>query len=176
MIDALVIVDVQEGMFSVPGVAIYKSASVISNIQLLLERARSAGTTVIFIQHKGGKGHPLEESLEGFAIHAALTPRPNESIVVKQHCGSFKNTDLDKQLRNAGIEKLIICGLQSEYCVDTAVRTASDRGYDVVLVKDAHTTADRPNLSAKAIINHHNDILDGAFCSVQNTAGINFGA
>ena len=66
----------KKGCFSVPGVAIYESASVISNIQLLLERARSAGTTVIFIQHKGGKGHPLEESLEGFAIHAALTPRP----------------------------------------------------------------------------------------------------
>jgi len=75
---------------------------------------------------------------------------------------------LGRELDIRGIKKLVITGLQTEYCVDTTCRRAYSLGYDVVLVKDAHSTWDSGDLSAQQIIDHHNNVLGGWFVTLKN--------
>ena len=83
-------------------------------------------------------------------------------MIEKRHSSAFHETDLHAQLSRLGIDHLVIAGLQTEYCVDSACRTAVALGYRVTLVKDGHTTYDTPVLSAAQIIMHHNHTLDGS--------------
>ncbi len=87
-------------------------------------------------------------------------------MTVKHRGSAFHGTDFDAKLRAAGIETLIVCGMQSEYCVDSAVRGAVERGYRVVLPADGHTTADTPVLAGTQIVAHENRTLDGSYAQV----------
>ena len=171
---ALVIIDVQMGMFTMPGFTPHDGEAVVARIADLLKRARESGTPVFFVQHDGGKGDPFEQGTPGFAYRPELAPRDSESVTVKRHCNSFQNTDFDQTLKRAGVDHLIVCGMQSEYCVDTAVRAAVDRGYKVTLVSDAHTTFDTKALSGAQIAAHHNATLGDSFATLAPTSGITF--
>ena len=134
---------------------------VLSNITVLLCKARSSGTPVFFIQHDGPKGHPLEAETAAWAIHPAILPLSGEPVVRKKASDSFFETRLADELRTREIRHLIIAGAQTEYCVDTTCRRAVTLGYDVTLVTDAQLTADSSVLTAAQIIAHHNLLLDG---------------
>ena len=86
----------------------------------------------------------------------------------KETPDAFHKTTLHQKLKSKGIEKLVITGLQTEYCIDTTCRRAYSLGYDVVLVKDAHSTWDSSNLTAEQIIGHHNRVLGGWFVTAKN--------
>lgn len=82
-------------------------------------------------------------------------------MVVKDRCDAFLGTGLDARLRALGIGRLVIAGMQTEFCVDTTTRAAFAHGYKVVLASDAHTTFDSPQLKAPDIVAHHNAVLRG---------------
>jgi nicotinamidase-related amidase len=166
MTTALVIIDVQQGMFGVPGFDVHDGEGTVDRIAALLARARAQGTPVFFVQHDGGPGDPLAAGAPGFAFHAKLAPRPGEDVTVKRKGSAFNGTDFDARLRAGGIDTVVICGMQSEYCVDSAVRGAVERGYRVVLVADGHTTADTPVLKGDTIIAHENETLGGSYAEV----------
>ena len=172
--DALVIIDVQVGMFASPGYAPHDGDGTVARIASLLERARKARTPVFFVQHDGGKGDPLEEGTPGFPFRSELAPRDGESTTVKRHCSAFQHTDFDTRLKRADIDHLIVCGMQTEFCVDTAVRAAYERGYRVTLVSDGHTTFASKALSGADIVAHHNTTLDGSFATLKKAGEIVF--
>lgn len=172
--NALVIIDVQMGMFTTPGYTLHDGEGTVARIADLLMRARESGVPVFFVQHDGGKGDPFEQGTPGFAYRPELAPRDGEVVTVKRHCNSFQDTNFDQTLKRAGIDHLIMCGMQSEYCVDTAVRAAVERGYKVTLVSDAHTTFDTKALTGAQIVAHHNATLDGSFATLKATSGVVF--
>ncbi|HZS08952.1 MAG TPA: cysteine hydrolase family protein [Blastocatellia bacterium] len=155
---ALVIIDVQAGIIGLP---VTRAAETLGRINLLLERARTAGTPVIYVQHDGPAGHPVEAGTAGWQIHAAIAPRPGEPVIHKRNCDSFFESALQSELARRNISHLVIAGCMTEYCVDTACRRAVSLGYDVTLAADAHTTADTEALTAAQIIRHHNALLEG---------------
>jgi nicotinamidase-related amidase len=156
---ALVIIDVQIGLVRLMSPELQER--VVSTITALLRQARSSATPVFFIQHDGGKGHPLEAESADWAIHPAILPRAGEPVIRKRASDSFYETRLAEELRAGEIGHLIIAGAMTEYCVDTTCRRAITAGYDVTLVADAHLTRDTPVLTAAQIIAHHNLVLDG---------------
>lgn len=174
MKQALVIIDVQQGMFSIPEMLPFEGEAVVSRIHLLLDLARSAGVPVIFIQHDGGDGHPLSSNSPGFAYHARLMPQSEDTVIVKRDCNAFQDTRLAEHLRSKKIDHLTVCGMQTQYCVDTFVRAAVDRGFHIRLVSDAHTTFGTTILSADSIIAHHNDVLNGSFASLELASEVQF--
>lgn len=156
---ALLIVDVQVGI--VDGFSAYRGAEVLDQINILLDRARASGTPVIYVQHDGGDDHPLKPNAPAWQIHPAIKPRDAELIINKRSSDSFFETPLKRELEARGIKHLVVTGCMTEYCVDTACRSAVAHGLDVTLVSDAHTTIDNSVLKAEQIIAHHNALLDG---------------
>jgi nicotinamidase-related amidase len=154
---ALLIIDVQVGLVGLmPGDV---RDSVMSNIKALLGKARSSGLDVIFVQHDGPKGHPLEVSSAGWAIEPSIAPLKGEPVIRKKASDSFFETRLEEELRKRRIDHLIVAGGMTEYCIDTSCRRAITLGYDVTLVGDGHLTRDNGVLSAAQIIAHHNLVL-----------------
>lgn len=172
--NALVIIDVQMGMFTFPGYTPHDGEATVARIADLLKRAREKGVPVFFVQHAGDKGDPLEQGTPGFPFRPELAPRDGESVAVKRHCSAFQNTDFDQTLKRADIDHLVVCGMQTEFCIDTTVRSAYERGYKVTLISDGHTTFDTKALPAAQIIAHHNGILGGSFATLASTSGITF--
>jgi nicotinamidase-related amidase len=173
MARALLVIDVQKGMFSVPAFQPFDGEAVVARIAQMIAAARASGTAIFFVQHDGGPGHPLSAECAGFPFREEVAPRTNDIVIVKRRCSAFQDTALEEKLRAAGIDSVIVCGMQTEYCVDTAVRAAFERGFAVTLVADAHTTGDTAVLHAKDIVAHHNATLTN-FAAVVPAAEIGF--
>jgi nicotinamidase-related amidase len=157
MTTALLIIDVQHGLCSGEYEA-FEAARVIERINLVSRKMRAAGALVVVIQHEAPAG-PLVYGSDGWQLAAGLDVQASDSYVRKKATDSFHNTDLQSILQAHGVKKLVICGLQSEFCVDTTTRRALALGYSVTLVADAHSTMDNSVLSAAQITAHHNETL-----------------
>jgi len=173
MTTGLLVIDLQRGMF-MDTQKPYDGDGVLARTASLLERARRRGVPVLHVQHDGGPGDPLAKPGPGFEIHPDVAPRPGELVIEKTRASAFPGSDLDARLRRLGITRLVIAGMQTEYCVDTNCRAAADLGYKVVLAKDAHTTFDSPVLKAPQIIAHHNRVLGGGFVELVAASEIEF--
>lgn len=156
--EALLIIDVQNGMFQV-GEEVFKGDRLLQNLNGLLIRARSMEIPIFYVQHNEAAGKQLEYGTNSWEIHSSITPKSEDIIIQKTTPDSFFNTSLDEELKRQGIEHLIISGIQTEVCVDTTCRRAFSMGYKVTLVSDTHSTWDSKELTAGQIINHHNSVL-----------------
>lgn len=156
MSTALLVIDVQHALCS-GDYAAFEIDRVIDNINAVAAKARAAGATVVFIQHE--EDGPLRFDTEGWQLAVGLAASPDDPRVRKTACDSFHQTGLQALLQQRGITRLVVCGLQTDFCVDTTVRRALALGYDVTLVADAHSTLANDVLSAAQIIAHHNATL-----------------
>ena len=172
MKEALLVIDVQNGMFQ-EGNVVYKGDVLLKNLKGLIGRARSSMTPIFYIQHNASAGHPLEYGTKDWEIHPEIIPNDQDIIIQKTTPDSFFNTTLDDEMKKQGIEHLILAGIQTEVCVDTTCRRAFSMGYKVTLVSDTHSTWDSENLTAQQIINHHNGVLRW-FADVYSSRDITF--
>lgn len=157
MTTALLIIDVQNALCTGPYAA-FEAARVIHRINLVSNKLRNAGALVVVIQHES-QGGPLDYGTEGWKLAEGLQIDPSDTVVRKTATDSFHKTELQTVLQAHGVTKLVICGLQSEFCVDTTTRRALGLGYPVMLVADGHSTTDNSVLSAAQISAHHNETL-----------------
>jgi nicotinamidase-related amidase len=172
---ALVVIDVQVGMFDTPGQPpVPDGEHLLDKITGLIAEAREAGAPVVYVQHCEGPGEPLAEGTEGWEIHPLIAPLDGDVIVKKRTPDSFLDTALGEELGSRNIKGLVLAGMQTEYCVDTTCRRAFSLGYDVTLVKDAHGTWDGDDLSAAQIIAHHNEVLGNWFAMAVSANEVRF--
>jgi len=151
----LLIIDVQEGLFQGPP-SPYDAENILGRINDLSFRARAAGVPVIFVQHSGTAEDGLEPGSPGWQLHRELKRDAGDIVIQKTACDAFYGTQLGETLKRVAARKIIACGYATEFCVETTVRRAASEKFDVILASDAHTTKDRPILSARQIIAHHN--------------------
>jgi nicotinamidase-related amidase len=157
MTTALLIIDVQQALCS-GEYECFEIGRVINTINDLSARARKAGVPVVLVQHEEA-GSPLAHGAAGWQLAEGLETSPKDHRVRKTTGDSFYQTNLQKLLPKEDFERLVICGLQTDYCVNATVRQALKLGYDVVLAGDAHSTVDNGNLTAEDIIAEHNKDL-----------------
>ncbi len=154
---AVLVIDVQrclcEGEY-----ATFDSSGIIDRINLVTSRARVAGALVVIIQHESKSG-PLTHGSQGWQLAPELDTATTDTLLRKTAADSFHRTNLDALLKEHDITELVICGMQTDFCVDTTTRRALALGYPVVLVCDGHTTLNNRHLSAAQIIEHHNETL-----------------
>jgi nicotinamidase-related amidase len=168
----LLIVDAQVDMF-VPGSSVHAGEAVLRTLSGLITRARRAGISIIYVQNNGGAGDPDQPGTPGWEIHPALAPLDGDLIFQKSSPDAFDRTGLREELARRGIGRVIIAGLQTEYCIDATCRGAYALGYQVVLVKDGHSTYDTEELPAVEVIARHNASL-GALVTVLESGSIEF--
>lgn len=130
---ALVIIDVQVGVMEYK----WEAARIISNIALLVERARTEHILVIWVQHSD------DELLQGspqWKWVPELVPVSDELQIHKHFNSAFEQTHLEAKLADLGVSHLIVAGAATNWCIRATIYAALERGYDVTLVSDAHTT------------------------------------
>jgi nicotinamidase-related amidase len=152
---ALLIIDMQVGVFT-PETPRHDAEGVIARINAIASALRRSGGTVVFIQHDGPKGDTFEPGKPGWQLLSSLERESDDQVVHKTACDSFYDTDLSAVLSRQGVRRLLVTGCATDFCVDTTVRAAMSREYEVLVVADAHTTANRPHVDALSLIRHHN--------------------
>lgn len=173
---ALVVIDVQVGVVETA----YKRAEVIASINSALDKARNAGIPVIWVQHSDN--YMTKDSAD-WKIVPELVPLANEEKVFKKYRSSFVETNLEEILRKFGINHLYICGAETNNCVRHTSHAALDRGFDVTLIEDAHTTNtfqwDNGMIEASSVIDEQNANFSGyslpnCKAEIQATSELNF--
>ncbi|GAA6143213.1 cysteine hydrolase family protein [Hydrogenophaga sp. 5NK40-0174] len=154
---ALLIIDVQKAI-CIGADAAHDVESVIQRLNNVASVARQRQWPVVFIQHEEPEGAFAVES-EGWQLDDRLAVTPGDIRVRKTACDAFLRTELQAVLKLNGVERLVIGGLQSEFCVDSTVRAALAGGYPVTLVADGHSTMDNGVMTASQIVAHHNRTL-----------------
>lgn len=175
---ALLVIDVQHGLCT-GEYAAFEAAALIQRINTLARQARAAKAPVIWVHHEEAEGL-LQHGSAGWQLAAGLETGAKDILLRKTTSDAFLRTGLERLLKVHDIETLVICGLQTEYCVDTSTRRALALGYPVVLVSDAHSTLANEHLSAAQIIAHHNTTLSridsfGPRATLVSAADVRFG-
>ncbi|PZO81352.1 MAG: cysteine hydrolase [Mesorhizobium amorphae] len=138
----------------------------IPNMRRLLDAFRAAGIEVIHTTieslTRDGRDRSLDYKITGFNVPKGswdgkvideLAPLDDEIVLPKSSSSVFVSTHIDYLLRNLGVRQLVLCGLLTDQCVESAVRDACDLGYLVTLVPDACATMtpERHDFSLQAI-------------------------
>lgn len=138
---ALLVIDIQRGAFDGARCdPIDQPNALVASALSLLSAARSSGTPIVFVQHCEGAGAPFEEGSIHGEIHEALAPQPGEAVLRKHASSAFEGTNLGALLADMNARELVLCGLQSEFCVANTARAALANGFAVTIAEDGHST------------------------------------
>ena len=149
---ALLVIDIQRGAFDGARCPVIdRAAELVSHAGMLVAAARESGAPVVFIQHLDDAGEAFEVDTPHGEFHAELAPLPGEAVIRKRASSAFENTGLDAALQQLGARQLIVCGLQSEFCVSNTTKAALAQGYAVRVAQDGHSTWPSQGRSAQMI-------------------------
>ena len=129
----LLIVDVQVGVVRES----WDAPRIIKNVSRAVERARAQSVPVIWVQHAD------EEMAFGSAAWQwvpELVPAEGEPLIHKKFNSAFEETALEAELAKCYATHIALAGAQTNWCIRATAYAALERGYDLTLVKDAHTT------------------------------------
>jgi nicotinamidase-related amidase len=132
---AVLVIDVQNGVVA----GAHARDAVVANIAALVDRARAAGVAVVWVQHSS---EALQRDSAAWQFVPELVRREGEPLVHKRYGDSFEETDLETVLATRGVGRLVVTGAATDACIRSTLHGAVVRGYDAVLVADAHTTDD----------------------------------
>lgn len=130
---ALLVVDAQVGVVR----GAWEAPRMVGNMAVAVARARAKGVPVIWVQHAD------EELVSGspdWQWAPELAPAAHELLIHKHFNSSFENTALEAELANLGTSHIVLAGCATNWCIRATAYGALERGYDLTLVKDAHTT------------------------------------
>ena len=149
---ALLVIDVQNGVVD----NAYERDAVVANIGRVVAQARSEKVPVVWVQHND---EGLIRDSEEWQLVPELHRDDSEVLVDKSYGDSFEATVLEDELAALGVGRLVVVGAQTDACIRSTLHGAIVRGYDAVLVSDAHTTEDLSQWGApppEGVIAHTN--------------------
>lgn len=141
---ALIIIDIQNDYFEGGKAELIKPDKASSNAKLLLEKFRNKNLTVVHVQHIANRPNAtfFIADTKGAEIHSDVRPTGTEQIIIKHYPNSFRETNLLEFLKFKNITDLVICGMQTQMCVDATTRAAKDFGFNCIVIGDACATKD----------------------------------
>ncbi len=182
---ALVVIDVQEGFDDSGYWGRTANPRAEENIAALVEHWYATGRgPVVLVRHDSlEEGSPLGTGRPGNALQGFLDPAAAALLVVKDVNSAFYGSpDLHGWLRSSGISALVLCGIQTNMCVETTARMAGNLGYQVTFALDATRTfdlgAEVPGLGPVTVTAEELmratavNLQAGGFATVRDTAAI----
>ena len=156
---AFIIIDVQNILVETG----FETKKLLEKISYLQNQARKQQIEIIYIQHI-----ETEEALtsEDWKLSPLLKRQSDEKVFQKRYNSMFKETGLKEYLDQQGIEKLVLCGMQTEYCVDISIKVAFEHGYKLVVPEGTVTTFDGDDIPAETINEFYENIWDERFADV----------
>jgi len=155
---ALLVIDVQNGVAE----GAYNLEAVVANIGAAVAKARAAHVPVVWVQHSDEE---LPQGSDAWQIVPQLKPAEAEAKIDKLYRSSFEATNLEDVLTGLGASHLVIAGMQTNNCIRHTTHSALERGYDVTLLADAHSTTGYEwgghTVSAKEVVDEANDNFGG---------------
>lgn len=172
---ALLVIDMQNGVLG----QAYERDRVIANVGVLIDKARAASVDVVWIQHNSDE---LPSGSHAWEYVPQLQRLESEPLVQKEYGDAFEATDLEQVLASRGVGSLLVSGAQTDACIRSTLHGALTRGYDALLVRDAHTTDDLSPWGAPTpdkVIDHTNlywsfQTAPGRSAGVVSTADADF--
>lgn len=130
---ALLVVDAQVGVLA----SVWEAPRVVANIQALVAKARAAGAPIVWVQHAGDD---LPWGSDAWKLMPGFVPAAGETVVHKKYNSAFAGTALDARLKSLGVSRVVLAGAATNWCIRATAYAAVDRGYNLTLVGDAHST------------------------------------
>ncbi|WP_332770515.1 isochorismatase family protein [Phenylobacterium sp.] len=172
---ALLIIDAQIALLQ----GAYLADDVVAAIDEALRRARDVKAPVVYLRHCHASFAPMMKGAGTWEIDPRVAPQDGDVVIDKRASDGFWETALEATMRDLEVSRVVVAGLQTEFCVDATCRAALSKGFDITLVADGHTTGDAVT-DAATTIRHHNYALTRLAhpeCSVvaQRAAELEFG-
>ena len=131
--EVLLVVDTQIGVMQ----NAWDASRIIKNIGIAVKKARGQGVPIIWVQHADDE---LVYGSPNWQLVPELSPLESEPRIDKHFNSSFEQTALEETLARIGATHIILAGAATNWCIRATAYGALDRGYDLTLIKDAHTT------------------------------------
>lgn len=158
--DILLVIDVQNGLNSAANFG-----ELVTKINQRIDQYRQAHRPIVFVQHVD---EDLPYDSQAWQLATGLHRLPADRVILKYHSDSFFETGLADFLHHRSILAVEVCGLQTEYCIDTVIRVGHDLGFKMAIISGLDSTFDTKDLSADQIIKHHEMIWNGSFAEVMS--------
>jgi nicotinamidase-related amidase len=129
----LLVVDVQVGVMS----EAWEAPRIVKNVSRAVERARAQGVPVVWVQHSDQE---LAYGSPQWQWVPELVPALGEPLIHKRFNSSFEETTLEAELARLRATHIALAGAATNWCIRATAYGALERGYDLTLIKDAHTT------------------------------------
>lgn len=152
----LLIVDTQKMLVNEK---LYNFIQFVKNVKALIQAARENNIEVIYIRHDDGKDSELTKGRDGYEIYEEFKPLDTERIFDKNVNSPFKESGLTEYLRSKGENIIIIAGLQTDYCIDAAVKCGFEHGFDIIVPAFANTTVDNEFMSGEEAYRYYNQFI-----------------
>lgn len=152
----LLIIDTQK-LITTP--ALWQYDLFVNNVKALLQSARENKVEIVYVRHDDGPGEALTKGTEGFEIYDEFKPRGEERIFDKTVNSPFQESGLLEYLKQKEETELILAGLQTDYCLDAAVKCGFEHGFRIIVPAYANTTFDNAYMSGEESYRYYNELI-----------------
>ena len=160
----LLVIDMQKGLVDED---LYAFDTFADRTVRLVDAARKNNVEVVFVQHDAGMGSGLSVGDEDFEIIDRIAPKEGEKVFVKTINSCFGSKEFKEYMENRDDRRLMIIGLQTNYCIDCTVKSAFERGFDVIIPEGTNSTFDNDYMSGETTVRYYNeDVWEGLVESV----------
>ncbi len=150
----LLVVDMQKCLVSEE---LYDYDSFVEKTAKLIAAARKNRVEVIYVQHDAGPGSGLSAGDDGFEIADQVSPEKGEKIFIKTINSCFGNKEFKEYMEQQKDKRLMIIGLQTNYCIDATVKSAFERGYEVIIPEGTNSTFDNDYMTGETTVRYYNE-------------------
>ena len=150
----LLVVDMQKGLVDED---LYAFDTFTERTAQLVDAARKNDVEVIFVQHDAGTDSGMSVGDEAFEIIDRIAPAEGEKVFVKTINSCFGNKEFREYMEQQNDKRLMIIGLQTNYCIDCTVKSAFERGFEVIIPEGTNSTFDNDYMTGETACRYYNE-------------------
>ena len=153
---ALLVIDAQE---LITNDKLYAFNRYTQNVCALIAAARENGVEVVYVRHDDGEGKPLSKGNAGYDIYSGFAPAAGERVFEKYVNSPFRDSGLLGYLLEKGVKRLVVTGLQTDYCIDATVKCGFERGFEMIVPEYCNSTFDNVFMTAEQTYRYYNEFI-----------------